>query len=121
MKRFYSSVFGWSMQQMGPEMGNYVVATTTESTEKGPIKPGAINGGFYQRTDDPVSHAPSLVISVDDLDAHMKKIVAAGGTLSGKPEDIPGVGKWASFIDSEGNRMSVLQPVMKNEGGKKHA
>ena len=28
MCRFYESVFGWKTERMGPEMGNYVVATT---------------------------------------------------------------------------------------------
>ena len=35
-----------------------------------------------------------------------------GGKLSGTPEDIPGIGRWASIIDSEGNRVSILQPKM---------
>ena len=42
---FYARVFGWRMQMLGPEMGNYVVVTTTEPDEKGrPKKPGAITG-----------------------------------------------------------------------------
>jgi predicted enzyme related to lactoylglutathione lyase len=28
-------------------MGSYVLATTTDSDEKGPKKPGAIYGGFF--------------------------------------------------------------------------
>ena len=28
MKNFYSAAFGWHMQQLGPEMGDYVVAQT---------------------------------------------------------------------------------------------
>ena len=109
MADFYSKVFGWKTQMMGPEMGNYVVATTTESNDKGPLKPGAINGGFYEKTDDPVSHAPSVVISVEDLSVHMKKIQSSGGKILGEPQDIPGVGLWVSFLDSEGNRVSILQ------------
>ena len=52
MARFYQSVFGWQTQMLGPDMGNYVLATTTESGEAGPTKPGAINGGFYEKTTD---------------------------------------------------------------------
>ena len=29
-KKFYSTVFGWQLQQMGPEMGNYVMVRTVE-------------------------------------------------------------------------------------------
>ena len=47
MVKFYESVFGWKAQAMGPEMGNYVVAQTTDTDENGMVKtPGNINGGF---------------------------------------------------------------------------
>src|SRR5690242_19034801 len=65
IKKFYSDVFDWKMQQMGAEMGNYVVAQTAETDENGMVKtPGTINGGFYQKNENPLSHAPSVVISV---------------------------------------------------------
>jgi predicted enzyme related to lactoylglutathione lyase len=34
----------------------------------------------------------------------------AGGKVLGEPMDIPGVGLYAGFLDTEGNRVSVLQP-----------
>lgn len=47
---FYSDVFGWQTQVMDAKLGNYVLATTTESDEKGPKKPGAIQQRiFHQR------------------------------------------------------------------------
>ena len=118
---FYENVFGWDAKVMGPEMGNYVVMQTTETDKNGMVKkPGTINGGFYQKTKDPRSHAPSVVISVDDIRESMKKVEKAGGTILGsmdqsgkhsnEPQDIPGVGLWISFLDSEGNRVSMLQP-----------
>ena len=111
MSDFYSNTFGWQTQQLGAEMGNYVLASTTETDQQGrPKTPGAINGGFYQRTDDPISHAPSVVIAVDNLQDHMKKVTAAGGKIIGEPMPIPGVGDWVSFFDTEGNRVSMLQP-----------
>ncbi len=112
MSKFYETAFGWKTKETGPEMSNYIVVTTTESDEKGPKKPGAINGGFYMKTDDKMSHAPSVVISVDSLEDSMKKIEQAGGKLIDKPVDIPGVGKYISFVDTEGNRVSILQPMM---------
>ncbi len=123
MKKFYETTFGWGLQQMGAEMGNYVVAHTTETDEKGMIKtPGAINGGFYQKSDSPLSHAPSIVISVPDIKAAMKAIEAGGGKILGamdesgnasmEPMAIPGVGLWISFQDPKGNRVSILQPAV---------
>jgi predicted enzyme related to lactoylglutathione lyase len=112
MSDFYTKTFGWHTQMLGEEMGGYVTAGTTESDEKGrPKTPGSINGGFYQRTDDPISHAPSIVIGVENINEHMKKVTAAGGKIIGEPMDIPGIGKWVSFKDTEGNRVSMLQPL----------
>ena len=109
MSDFYTKAFGWKTQQYGPEMGNYVVVSTAESDEKGRPKQG-INGGFYDRTEDPVSHAPSIVIGVENIQEHMKKVTAAGGKIIGEPMDIPGVGAYVSFFDTEGNRVSLLEP-----------
>jgi predicted enzyme related to lactoylglutathione lyase len=111
MKTFYETAFGWQTQTFGPEMGNYVVAKTTESGPDGrPAQPGAINGGFYERPQDPAGHAPSVVIAVSDVREAMRKITAAGGTMLGEPMEIPNVGLYVSFHDTEGNRVSILQP-----------
>jgi uncharacterized protein len=113
MSDFYTKAFGWKTQHLGEEMGNYVLATTTEMGEDGfPKRPGAINGGLYQRTDDPATHHPSVVIAVDDIKSHLKKVTDAGGTVTSEPMDIPGVGSFATFVDTEGNRLSMLQPIM---------
>ena len=116
MSDFYTKTFGWQTQQLGAEMGNYVVVSTTETDEKSgrPKQPGAINGGFYDRTDDPVSHAPSVVISVEDIQDHLKKVTAAGGKIIGEPMEIPSIGMYVSFFDTEGNRVSMLQPSPMN-------
>jgi len=112
MTDFYSKVFGWQAQQLGPEMGDYIVVSTTETDANGrPKNPGTINGGFYQKTDDPTLNHPSVVIGVDDINASVKNIKSAGGKILGEPMEIPGIGMWVSFIDTEGNRLSVLQPA----------
>ncbi len=108
---FYQKAFGWQMNAMGAEMGGYVVAQTAETGEDRMVKtPGTINGGFYDQSIKDASTAPSVVISVPDLKEAIKNIEAAGGKLLREPDEIPGIGLWASFTDSEGNRVSVLQP-----------
>jgi predicted enzyme related to lactoylglutathione lyase len=120
MVKFYESVFNWKTQQMGPEMSDYVVAQTAETDADGMVqRKGAINGGFYQKTDNPDSHAPSVVIAVRDIRESMKQVEAAGGKIKGsmdekgehtlEPQMIPGVGLWISIEDTEGNRVSMLQ------------
>ncbi len=111
MAKFYQSVFGWATEKMGAEMGNYVMATTTESGKKGPKKPGAINGGFFPKSADGPQPVPSIVIAVADIKRAMKKIAGAGGQVLGEPMPIPGVGSYVSFLDTEGNRCSVLMPL----------
>jgi len=113
MADFYTNVFGWKTQILGPEMGGYVLAATTQTDNKGrPKKPGAINGGFFPKSDDKPAQYPSVVIAVEDIKEHMKKVKKAGGKVLGKPWDIPGIGLYVSFIDTEGNRVSMLQPNM---------
>jgi predicted enzyme related to lactoylglutathione lyase len=111
MSDFYTKVFGWKTQQLGEDMGNYVLATTTDSDEKGPKKPGAINGGFFQKTDDKPAQYPSVVIAVEDIREHMSNVEKSGGKVLGEPVDIPGVGLYVSFFDTEGNRVSMMQPI----------
>jgi len=111
MASFYTKAFGWRTQMLGEDMGNYVIATTTELDENGlPKRPGAINGGFFQKTKDMPAQYPSVVIAVDDIKESMKKVMDAGGKVLGEPMEIPGVGLYVSFFDTEGNRVSMLQP-----------
>ena len=110
MAEFYTKVFGWKTEQLGEDMGNYVLALTTDSDEKGPKKPGAINGGFFQKTNDMPAQYPSVVIAVENVKEHMKNLQDAGGKVLGEPMDIPGIGLYVSFLDSEGNRVGMIQP-----------
>lgn len=123
MKKFYSTCFGWQMNQMGDDMGNYVVTHTGPTDEQGmATKPGFINGGFYAKTDSPDSHAPSFVIAVEHIKSSVEAVKKAGGKIKGsmnpdgshtmEPTMIPGVGLWISCEDTEGNRFSLLQPKM---------
>ena len=112
MAEFYTSAFGWKTEQLGPDMGEYIVVTTSETDANGcPKSPGTINGGFYQKTEDPVSNHPSVVIAVDDINESIQKVKKAGGKVLGEPMPIPGIGSFVSFIDTEGNRVSILQPL----------
>jgi predicted enzyme related to lactoylglutathione lyase len=111
MADFYTKVFGWRTQQLGEDMGNYVLATTTDSDANGmPKNPGAINGGFFQKTDDKPAQYPSVVIAVEDIKEHLIKVEESGGKVLGEPMDIPGVGLYVSFFDTEGNRVGMIQP-----------
>ena len=115
MAGFYAKAFGWKPQMLGPEMGNYVVMHTTEMDEnRMPTKPGRINGGFFKKTKATAQY-PSVVIAVDDINEAIKAVEEAGGKIiggqkPGEPDDIPGIGLYIGFSDSEGNRASMIQP-----------
>jgi len=115
MADFYSKAFGWQAQKLGQEMGEYVVVHTSETdpTTRMIKEPGRINGGFFKRTKP--EQYPSVVIAVDDIHEAMKEVEAAGGKVlggqkPGEPDDIPGIGLYASIVDTEGNRVGILQP-----------
>ena len=114
MAKFYGSAFGWHTQMLGNDMGNYVVATTTETDESGPKMPGRINGGFFAKKADWPAQYPSIVVAVDDIDESIRKVREAGGRVLGEPVEIPGVGRYVSFTDTEGNRVSMLRPIPRN-------
>jgi predicted enzyme related to lactoylglutathione lyase len=111
MAKFYRSAFGWQTEMLGEEMGSYVLATTVETGEKGPKRPGAINGGFYPKRPDWPAQYPSIVIAVDDIRKAMAKVAEAGGSVLCEPMEIPGVGSYVSLKLPEASCMesSILK------------
>ncbi len=109
VRKFYESAFGWQTTPLGPETDDFVLAFTIETDEKTrmPKKRGAINGGFYKKTK-PDQHV-KLTILVDDIREAMKKVEEAGAKVLGEPFELPGVGLFVSFIDTEGNLGTINQ------------
>jgi uncharacterized protein len=110
MAAFYQKAFGWKVQMLGPEMGDYVLVTTAESDVKPGAPAGAINGGFFPKKPDWPAQYPSVVIAVDDIKSAMQRVADAGGKVLGEPMQIPSVGQYVAFFDTEGNRVSMLRP-----------
>jgi uncharacterized protein len=110
MASFYEKAFGWKTQMLGPEMGDYVLVTTAESDVKPGAPAGAINGGFFPKKPDWPAQYPSIVIGVEDIEVAMQRVGKEGGKVLGEPMQIPGVGRYVSFFDTKGNRVSMLQP-----------
>lgn len=112
MARFFEAAFGWLTQVLGAEMGGCVTAATSPPGADGrPQVPGAINGGFFPRKADWPAQVPSVVIAVDDIQAAMRQVATAGGSVLGEPMAIPDIGQYVSFMDTEQNRVSLLQPL----------
>jgi predicted enzyme related to lactoylglutathione lyase len=98
--KFYTGVFGWSIQKYGGPMEYWLVNTGD------PKEPG-INGGLVINKDE----QPRTVntISVDDLDKSIEKVQAGGGKIVVPKTAIPGVGWLAYFSDPEGNVLGMHQ------------
>lgn len=106
-KKFYQSSFGWGAMDM-PEM-KYVIMHTVAVDEKTqmPKEAGAINGGMTKRNE--MVKAPSFAISVNNLEASVKKVQAAGGTILKDKIVVGDMGVMAYFRDTEGNILSLWQ------------
>ena len=106
--KFYAQAFGWQMQQMGAEMGEYVVVVTGD-----PAQPGGINGGIFATAPGNAKelNAFSCVVGVDDIDQAIENVKSAGGQVMGGKMDIPSVGTFARCKDTEGNIFTMLQAL----------
>ena len=107
-KGFYSSVFGWGLQTM-PDMQDYTIAMTTETDEQtqSPRAPGAINGALMRRMGQ--ASSPVITIQVDAIDTTLKQIEAEGGSAVQARTEIPGMGAFAYFTDTEGNVVGLWE------------
>jgi predicted enzyme related to lactoylglutathione lyase len=110
ISNFYAETFGWQLTPLGEKSGNYVLAQTATSDVKPGAPAGSIDGGFFPyKPDWPMQH-PSVVIGVGNIETAMKAIEANGGIVLGDPIYLPNFGHYVSFMDTEGNRNSILHP-----------
>jgi len=109
-KEFYGSIFGWQLQEMeGEAMGGYTIAMTTPVDKKTqlPTEPGAINGGLMKRSAD--TPAPVITVDVESIDDSLKQVEAGGGSTVTPRTEIPGMGAFAYFKDTEGNVLGLWE------------
>lgn len=97
-RHFYEAVFGWTFSAWGPP-NFYQIAGA------------GVHGALQERHNPPVEGlAPlQLTFAVENLEAAMEAIAAAGGELHPPVHEIPSVGRLVAFADSEGNEAMVMQ------------
>lgn len=98
---FYEKVFGWGIKHI-PEMDYRIVETGGT---------GGINGGIMKPKEGPWPGNMAFYISVDDLDAYTKKIKDAGGTMIVEKQDVPGMGAFSLFADTEGRVLGMWKAM----------
>jgi len=105
---FYRSIFGWDLQDMSGQGMDYTIAMTVPvDDQQRPTESGAINGGMMKRSADTPS--PVITIEVASIDDAMKAIEAGGGSVVQPRQEIPGMGAFAYFKDSEGNTLGLWE------------
>ncbi len=102
--KFYADVFGWESSKFegGPE--DYYLQQTGGDDE-----PYGIGGALIERAAALNRGGTLVVLGVDDLDAYIGKVTAAGCEIVTPRTPIPGVGYFANFRDTEGNVVGMFQ------------
>jgi len=93
-QEFYTKVLGWTTESMEMPNGNYTMFMAGERPVAGLVKPPAEKG------DVPTSWIG--YITVEDLDATVKKAVDLGAKVCMPPTDVPGKGRYAGLADPQG-------------------
>jgi predicted enzyme related to lactoylglutathione lyase len=101
-EEFYRGLFGWDVQNLGAEAGNYRFFLKDGKMVAGG---GPIMGG----TPGIPSHWMTYVC-VSDADATAKKVVDAGGKVFAEPFDVMTAGRMGVFADPAGAVFGVWQP-----------
>jgi predicted enzyme related to lactoylglutathione lyase len=105
-KKFYKTAFDWALTPM-PQM-EYTLLNTVEVDEKNmPKEPGAINGGMMKRGE--AIKNVVITISVENMDAAIKKVQSLGGKIVQGKNEVPNMGITAYFQDTEGNVLGLWQ------------
>ena len=99
-KSFYRGLFGWDATQGGPEAGGYCMFQKEGKNVAG-LGP-VMHEGQY----------PSWMtyVTVDDADATVARVVAAGGTVVVDPMEVLDAGRMAVFLDPTGAALALWQP-----------
>ena len=104
-REFYTSLFGWGVEEMsmGPA-GVYTLWRTGETQAGGMM---AMVGPNWEGKNIP-PHWMSYV-AVDDVDAAAAHAAELGGAVCVPPTDIPGIGRFAVLNDPQGATLSIFK------------
>ncbi len=107
VQAFYRTLFGWQFQSWGGP-AEYWVITTGDAAQPG------INGRLVRRRGPAPAEGQAVnafvcTVDVADLDATLRALPPAGGTVALPRMAVPGVG-WLAYVkDPDGNLCGVMQ------------
>lgn len=103
-KAFYASVLGWSYDTVDMGTGPYTLVAGGDNPR----------GGMMPMQGREVAQVPAhwlAYVQVDDVDAAVGKVEAAGGTVLQPPFDVPTVGRIALIADPSGAALGIMTPA----------
>jgi len=100
-KSFYGELFGWKFADEIPGFEGYHMFST-------PVGDAGMAGAIGKRGE----MAPEKVrayVHVDSIDDSLSKVTALGGTIVDPKAEVPGMGWYAVFADTEGNELALWE------------
>lgn len=103
--KFYADVFDWKIE-VDPNFNYYQF-----DAEGGP-------GGGFNTIGEQGTQPGDVIpyIGVDDIDAYLYKVEAAGGKTLLPKTEIPGIGWFAHFADPGGTRVALYTSARNGQG-----
>ena len=100
-RHFYDELFGWKFADEIPGFEGYHMFST-------PVGDEGMAGAIGKRGE----MAPEKVrsyVHVDSIDDSLSKVTALGGTVVEPKAEVPGMGWYAVFADTEGNELALWE------------
>ncbi len=104
VKKFYSDSIGWAFDAMPMGNDTYWIAKMADK----PV------GGIFPMSGAEFDGVPEhwmAYLAVDDIDARLKKAIAAGAKIMREPFDVPGVGRIAVLQQPGGAMIGWMTPA----------
>ena len=99
-RTFYSGLFGWEMGS-SPDYPDYAMF------QSGPGE----SGGAIGRRGVTAPNQVRVYITVESLDTSVAKARELGGTVAVEITDVPGQGRYAAIVDTEGNEIGLWEAL----------
>ena len=101
LAKFYEGLFDWQPSET-PGFDAYYVVDAEQTGVGGAVGKGPEGTGSYL----------TFYIQVDDIDDHLARIAAAGGSTLMPRTEIPGVVTFAMFQDPAGNTVGLVEEAV---------
>lgn len=100
-KDFYTKLFGWTIDELGPEAGGYGIFR----------RGGKRVAGVGAATDPDRGTSWAIYFATDDVEQSAARVAANGGEVIVAPMDVMDQGRMAVFTDPSGAFFSMWQPM----------